>query len=137
MDFGWQKKLIAAIEADGAFADGTIDAVAVHPYEEPLPGKRVRRGGLAPDLATLKALLPDGIEVWLTEYGLVDPQPRDVDGWFAAVEALGVPVFSWYEIQDDVLSGKTYRFGLVNLDGTPKPAYDAARAYLAARTPAP
>jgi hypothetical protein len=137
MDFGWQKKLIAAIAADGAFGDGTINAIAVHPYEEPLPGKRVRRGGLAPDLATLKALLPDGIEVWLTEYGLVDPQPRDVDGWFAAVDALGVPVFSWYEIQDDVLSGRTYRFGLVNLDGTPKPAYDAARTYLTARTPAP
>jgi hypothetical protein len=132
MDLGWQKRLIAAIEADGAFADGTIDAVAVHPYEEPLPTKRVRRGGFAGDLAALRAMLPAGVEVWVTEYGLVDPQPRDVDGWFAAAQTLGLPVFSWYEIQDDVLSGLTYRFGLVNLDGTPKAAYAAARAYLEA-----
>jgi hypothetical protein len=134
MDLHWQRALIAAIAADGSFDDGTIGAVAVHPYEEPLPTKRVRHGGIAQDLASLKALLPAGVEVWVTEYGLLNPQPRDVDGWFAAMDALGVPVFSWYEIQDDVLNGTTYRYGLVNLDGTPKPAYDAARSYLTHRT---
>ncbi len=134
MDLRWQRELIAVIRADGAFADGTIDAVAVHPYEEPIPTKRVRHGGIAHDLAALQALLPGRVAIWVTEYGLLDPQPRDVDAWFAEMEALDVPLFSWYEIQDDVLNGTTYHYGLVSVDGTPKAAYDAAKAYLKARS---
>jgi hypothetical protein len=82
------------------------------------------------DLASLKAMLPSNVLVWVTEYGLVDPQPQDVQAWFETMSALRVPLFSWYEAQDDVLDGQTQRYGLVGLDGTPKAAYFAAQAFL-------
>jgi hypothetical protein len=127
IDFEWQRGLVAAIVADGAFADGTVGAIGVHTYGEPLPPRRAQ---VVADLAAFKAMLPAGIEVWVTEYGLIDPQPADVRGWFATMNALGVPLFSWYEIQDDVLDGQIRRYGLVQLDGTRKAAYDAAREFL-------
>ena len=132
-DFDWQRRLIAAIARDGAFADGTIAAAAVHAYGEPLPPRSSRRADVVRDLTRLKSLLPDGEEVWVTEYGLTDPQPADVTGWLTAMSALGVSVFSWYEIQDDILDGQTQRYGLLQLDGTPRPAYATARAFLQGR----
>jgi hypothetical protein len=137
MDLGWQRALIAAIALDGAFADGTIGAVAVHPYDEPLPPRLTRHHGIVGDLVSLKAMLPAGVGVWVTEYGLTEPQPRDVEGWMSTMSALGVPLFSWYEIQDDVLDGKTQRYGLVRLDGSLRPAYETARSFLHARAERP
>jgi len=137
VDLDWQRALVRAIEQDGGFKDGTIDAVGVHTYGERLPSRSTRRGDVVADLTTLRGLLPASVEVWVTEYGLIDPLPQDVTGWFTTMEALGVAVFSWYELQDDVMDGETQRYGLFTLDAKPKPALDAAREYLRARAERP
>ncbi|MBV9646607.1 MAG: hypothetical protein JO043_04000 [Candidatus Eremiobacteraeota bacterium] len=133
IDFPWQRGLIAAIEKDGAFRDGTIKAIGVHAYGEPFPYAG-QRGGIVADLAELKTMLPRDVLVWVTEYGLPDPRPEDVHAWFDVMQRLGVPLFCWYEAQDDVLDGKTQPYGLIRLDGSPKPAYGAAKAFLLARS---
>ena len=134
IDLDWQRALIDAIERDGAFKDGTIGAIGVHAYGERLPPHRGRRGDVIADLAALKAMLPASIDVWVTEYGLIDPRSQDVSGWFTTMDSLGVALFSWYELQDDQMDGDIQRYGLYTIDGKPKPAYDAAHAFLRART---
>ena len=132
IDLGWQRALIEAIRKDGAFSDGTINAIAVHAYGEPLPHPG-QPSKIASDLATLRGMLPQNVLLWVTEYGLVDPRPDDVFGWFGTMQELGVPLFCWYEAQDDVVDARVQPYGLIGVGGTLKPAYGAARSFLAAR----
>ena len=111
----WQQALVDS----GAFAAGKFDACGVHPYGE-------TADSVVGAYRRLKAILPAGIEIWATEYGLPDPQPRDVRAFYDVHAHMGIPVFNWYEIQDDVVGGDVQRYGLIDREYAPKPAYDAA-----------
>ena len=124
VDLTWQQGLVAA----GAANSGLISAFGVHPYAENIvepPG--VTGNNLGDDLTSLKAMLPANVSVWLTEYGEPNPPPADVTAWLTAAKALGVPVFSWYELKDG--EGP---YGLLNADlsrKAPDP-YKAAQQFL-------
>ena len=124
VDLTWQQGLVAA----GAANSGLISAFGVHPYAENIvepPG--VTGNNLGDDLTSLKAMLPANVSVWLTEYGEPNPPPADVTAWLTAAKALGVPVFSWYELRDG--EGP---YGLLNADlsrKAPDP-YKAAQQFL-------
>jgi hypothetical protein len=133
MNLPWQKALVAAIVADlqatgyDGFAD--LAAFGAHPYGEWLiqpPG--VVGGGFGDDMVALqKVVAPYGLTVWLTEYGLPNAQPSDVNAWLGAAQTMGVPLFSWYEIRDNAAP-----YGLLKGDlshKSPDP-YAAAQAFL-------
>lgn len=163
----WNKQLIADITRDGYFESGAISAIGVHLYGESLqPNPQAGYTGqqglahLVTDLQSLKAIVPNGVTVWATEYGVPNPQPADVagapagaapqlqsqPGLLPAVRAVGLPFFSYYESRDNCTYGEQVGFacepswslapwGLLNIDNTPKPAYYAAQHYLAPTPP--
>ena len=87
----------------------------MHPYGE-------TAATVASAYARVRAAIPAGVPIWATEYGTVDPQPADVRSMYDAHAALRVPLFVWYEIQDDVPAATVNRYGLVDTDFAPRAA---------------
>jgi hypothetical protein len=163
----WNKQLIADIQRDGYFKSGAISAIGVHLYGESLqPNPQAGYTGqdglkhFVADLQSLKAIVPDGVTVWATEYGVPNPQPADVagvpagvapqlqsqPGLLPAVKAVQLPFFSYYEARDNCTYGEQVGFacepswslapwGLLNIDNTPKAAYGAAQTFLLGPAP--
>jgi hypothetical protein len=119
-----------ALAAGGAFTAGAFDACGVHPYGE-------TAATLATAYARVRAAIPGGVQLWATEYGTIDPQPADVRSMYDAHATLRVPLFVWYELQDNVVAGNVERYGLVDTDFAPRAAYDAAKAINASIAPRP
>jgi hypothetical protein len=110
-----------------------MDAVSFHPYCQPsAPEER-----LLCDISRLKALVPDK-PLWITEFGY--PSYSGASGVNEEVQANylvralllassspAVEHVFWYDLQndgEDSAEGE-FNFGLVRMDGTPKPAYRA------------
>jgi hypothetical protein len=109
-----------ALSDRGAFAAGRFDACGVHPY-----GQTAATLGAA--YARIRAGIPATVPLWATEYGTIDPQPGDVRSMYDAHVAQHVPLFVWYEIQDNTVAGNIERYGLVDDAFGPRPAYGAAK----------
>jgi hypothetical protein len=119
-------------------------AIGIHPY---------RGGGpesVANDFAWLRPLVDDSFSgatppLWVTEWGFSSsrhdgdghaPEGRRAQGALMARQlltlwALHVPVAVWYELQDrDPFPREgSANYGLLDLQGQPKPAYDAMRTF--------
>jgi hypothetical protein len=116
------------LAAGGAFAAGAFDACGVHPYGE-------TAATVASSYTRVRAAIPARVPIWATEYGTVDPQPVDVRSMYDAHAALHVPLFVWYEIQDNLVEGNVARYGLVDADFAPRAAYDTAKEINASVAP--
>jgi len=121
VDLAWQRGLVAA----GAASSGLVAAFGVHPYGEHIgPGNGPTFGE---HMETLGRMLPQEVDIWVTEYGELNATPATVAAWLRAAADSAIPVFSWYELRDD-----PQPYGLLRADlshKSPDP-YAAAQAFL-------
>jgi hypothetical protein len=112
-----------------------MDALSFHPYCQPLPPEKK----LLTDISKLKGLAP-GKPLWITEFGYsTHSGPAGVDeesqanyavrAFLLARTSPAVERVFWYDFQNDGedRDEAEFNFGLVRRDGTPKPAYRAAK----------
>jgi hypothetical protein len=89
----WNTNLVNA----GMFKPGLFDAMAIHPYGQTASSVAGYYGQLA-------ALLPPGVPIWATEWGTWPADAAQLHDMYAIHQAMGVPLFVFYEAQDETLT---------------------------------
>lgn len=140
VDLPWQQELAAT----GAFSSGLVTAIGIHSYSQsPVPVSGCDSCYLVNNLISLEAMpnVPKGFDIWVTEYGNQAWDAPTVDAWLGMAKAVGLPLFSMYEAQDNVVGGVTQTYGLLDLNYAPKGgstgAYAEVTKLLAPPTQAP
>ena len=118
IDLAWMQALVDG----GVFKTWTY--AGVHPYNiQPY-------SSIFEAYAALKAILPAGVPVATTEFGIPSPTPAFVEGFFADHDAMGCPIASLYEFKwtagfdlDPQID-----YGIVDANYNPLPAYAQAKA---------
>ena len=112
-----------------------MDAVSLHPYCQPLPPEH----RLLTDMAKLTRLVPEK-PLWVTEFGYpthsgaagVNEEAQAnylVRAFLLARTFPSIARFFWYDFQNDGEDSDEgeFNFGLIRMNRTPKPAYEACR----------
>lgn len=113
----------------------SMDAISFHPYRQPSPPEE----NLLADTARLKALAPEK-PLWITEIGYpshtgaagVDEETQAdylVRTFLLARTSPSIERVFWYDFQNDGddRGEPEFNFGIVRMDGTPKPAFAALK----------
>jgi hypothetical protein len=119
----------------GAGGGRFMDAISFHPYRQPSPPEE----HLLADTARLKALAPEK-PLWITEIGYpthtgaagVDEETQAdylVRAFLLARTSPSIARVFWYDFQNDGEDPgePEFNFGIVRMDGTPKPSYRAIK----------
>lgn len=127
----------AAIDTAVAAAGAKSDTISVHSYSGGLDpdaaftSPNLPRGGQGTAPADVGAIVAQGLPVWLTETGYATDgtvSPRQQAQYlvrsYADFLASGVRKYFWFKFHEDGRGGEN-TYGIVNMDGSPKPAYVA------------
>ncbi|HZQ07518.1 MAG TPA: hypothetical protein VFD70_13135 [Anaerolineae bacterium] len=129
-------------QAYQAGARGYFDAMAIHPYTLPNGGINALRDKIIAARNVMNQYGDHAIPLWLTEIGVPSQVPwwstapiqseQDVANWLNSVYTQLwdlTPTIIWYQLQDIAIGDDPEgHFGLLRVDYSTKPAYDALRA---------
>ncbi len=142
---GWATNFIA--DAYAAGAKGYFDAMAIHPYMLPNAGIDALRTKISAARTVMSGHGDDRVPLWLTEIGAPNDAPwwptapiqtrAGVADWLEQVYTRlwdQTPTIFWYDLQDQGVGDPAEQsFGLLQLDFTPKPAYDRYKSVTGAK----